>query len=141
MAILAVVVLVAIKPAQRLADARDARRGQDIGEILTGIHECVIDKKDGSTMPICLGPYTAGDTYEIVTGAITSGCKTTCPSATNDSHCLQLNTTLADYFVDMPKDPSGVATGHTGYSINVSTNGIVQLEACKAENIVVRVSR
>ena len=139
--ILSILVLVAVNPAKRLADARDARRGGDINQVLTGIHECIIDKKDSSSMSTCLGSTTTGNTYEIVSGAITSGCQASCPGATSDSSCLPLDTTLSDYFVTLPTDPGGVTTGHTGYSVTVYSNGMVVIEACKAENGTIKVSR
>lgn len=140
--LLAVVVLSALKPAQRLADARDARRAQDLNQILTAIHECAIDKKDNATMSTCLGSLTAGNTYEIVTASgITSGCQAKCTGATSDASCLQLNTKLSDYFVNLPTDPGGVATLHTGYSLTLMSNGMTVLEACAAENGTIKVSR
>lgn len=142
MAILMIVVFVAIKPAKRLADTRDVRRAEDINQILTAIHVCAIDKRDNVAMSTCLGGYTAGNTYEIVSGTgITSGCQGVCPSATSDSSCLRLDATLTDYFVDLPKDPSISATGHTGYSVKIYSNGMTVLEACGAENGVIKVSR
>jgi prepilin-type N-terminal cleavage/methylation domain-containing protein len=139
--IMAIVVLVALKPAQRLSDARNARRAQDINEILTGIHECVVDKKDGSNMNTCLGTHSTDVTYEITSATETSGCLSICTNATSDSSCLNLGTTLADYFVNLPVDPAGVATGHTGYSLTLHTNGMVVLEACAAEDTTIKVSR
>ena len=139
--VLAITILVAIKPAQRLADARDARRAQDINEILTGIHECVIDKNDSSNMNTCLGTHTTGVTYEITSSSVSSGCKSLCSSATSDSSCLNLGTTLTDYFTALPQDPSESVSGHTGYSITQFVNGMVVIEACAAENSVIKVSR
>ncbi len=139
--ILAIVVLVALKPAARMADARDARRAQDLNQILTGIHECVIDKKDSASMSTCLGSTTVDTTYEIVVTGITSGCQATCTGATSGTSCLPLDTKLTDYFVTIPTDPTTQATGHTGYSITRKSNGMVVLEACAAENSPIKVSR
>lgn len=139
--VLAIVALTAIKPAQRLADARDARRAQDINQVLSGIHQCVIDKKDTVNMSTCLGSLTVGNTYEIVTGAVTSGCQAKCTNATSDASCLRLDVTLGDYFVNLPVDPAGVTASHTGYSVSLLSNGMTVLEACAAENGVIKVSR
>jgi len=140
-AVLAIAVLVALKPAQRMADARDARRAQDINQILTGVMSCAVDKKDSSNMNTCLGTHTASKTYEIVDGAITSGCNTLCVGVSGTGDCLALNTTLSDYFPNLPKDPSISTTGHTGYSLTSYSNGMVVLEACAAENGQIKVSR
>jgi len=139
--ILSAVVLVALKPAQRLSDSRDAKRAQDINQVLTGIHECVIDKNDGAPMNTCLGTHSENVTYEIVQGAISSGCDDVCTGATSDSSCLNLGTTLSDYFIDLPSDPSGLTAGHTGYSLKQYPNGMVVVEACAAEGSPIKVSR
>lgn len=141
MSILAIVVLVGLKPAQRLAAARDARRAQDIGQILTGVHSCVIDKNDTASMATCLGSTTVNDTYEIVTGSISTGCNAVCTGATSASSCLALDGTLSDYFVTLPKDPAGVVSGHTGYSLKRYSNGMIVIEACAAENGAIKVSQ
>lgn len=139
LALLLDVLLVALKPAERLADSRDVRRAIDVNQILTGIHQCVID--GDSSLSTCIGTHTEGDTYEIVSGAITSGCDDVCTSVTSDNHCLRLDNTLDDYFTDIPVDPSGVDSGHTEYTLTVYTNGMIVLESCSAENSAIRVSR
>lgn len=139
--LLAIVVLVALKPAKRLSDARDARRAQDLNQILTGIFQCALDNKDNASMNTCLGSYTTGDTYEIVTGSTNNGCNTVCTGATNSTHCLPLDVKLANYFTSIPTDPGGVTSGHTGYSITVQSNNMVVLEACAAENGTIKISR
>lgn len=139
-AILAIVVLVALKPAQRLADTRDARRGQDLNQILTAIHSCIVDN-DTSTYSTCVGAHTAGQTYELVTGSTTTGCDDVCTGVTSDTHCMNIETTLDDYFIQIPKDPGTVASGHTEYQATVYANGMVVLEACSAEGGPILVSR
>lgn len=139
--VLAIVVLVGLKPAQRLADTRDARRAQDINQILTGVMSCAIDKKDGSTLSTCLGTHTTGKTYEIVSGAIATGCNSVCTGVASASDCLPLDTTLTDYFISMPRDPNNSIAGHTGYSLTAYANGMVVVEACAAENGTMKVSR
>lgn len=138
--ILAIVVLVALRPAQRLRDARDARRGQDLNQLLTGIHQCIIDDDDSSVTD-CVGTYVAGETYEIVANGVTTGCDDVCTGVTSDTHCLDLETTLSEYFFTLPSDPGGVATGHTEYTITVNSNGLVRLDACSAEGGTIAVAR
>lgn len=139
--ILAIVVLVGLKPSQRMADTRDARRAQDINQILTGVMSCAIDKKDDATLGTCLGSHTTGKTYEIVSGPITSGCNSVCAGVIGSADCLSLDTTLSNYFLSLPTDPKNSVVGHTGYSITPATNGMVVIEACAAENAVIKVSR
>lgn len=139
--ILAIVTLVGLKPAQRLADTRDARRAQDINQIITGITTCAIDKKDTSNMDTCLGSHTISKTYEIVSGAVTTGCNSVCTEVASASDCLPLDTTLANYFINIPVDPNNKIDGHTGYSITTYANGMVVIDACAAENGAIKVSR
>lgn len=140
LSILLLVLLVALKPAQRLADARDVRRSLDINQLLTGIHECVVDGDTGLTG--CLGSHTVGETYEIVaTSSATTGCDDVCTSVTSDTHCLPLSSTLSDYFTEIPTDPGDVASGHTEYQVTVYNNGMTVLEACSAENGTIKTSR
>src|SRR3972149_10727287 len=48
-AILATIVIVALNPVQRFADARNSRRWNDVNSILTAVHEYIVDN-DG-TLP------------------------------------------------------------------------------------------
>lgn len=139
--ILAIVILVGLKPAKRLADTRDARRAQDLNQILTGILSCAIDKKDNANMNTCLGTYNVGDTYEIVTTGTTTNCNSVCTSVTSATHCLPLDIKLTDYFTELPKDPGTVTSGHTNYSITIQSNNMVVLQACSAENGTIKISR
>lgn len=139
-AILAVLVFVALDPATRFADARNSRRFNDVNNILTAVHECMVDN-DGSTST-CLPGVTAGSTvYEIVSSG-SSGCDDVCTSATSDTSCADLDTALGAYLKTLPTDPGGVASGHTEYSINLDSNNIVTIAGCSAENSeTVQVSR
>ena len=138
--VLAVVVLVSVKPALRLQETRDARRGQDLNQLLTAIHSCSIDKKDSGSFPVCLGPFTNGETYEIVDVGVSGGCNSVCTNATDANHCLPLSVKLGDYFINLPKDPNNSVTGHTGYAITVY-NGMTVIDACAAEGGPIKVSR
>lgn len=138
-AILAVLVFVALNPAKRFQDSRNSRRATDVGEILTAVHECIVDNA-GSVTP-CLGTLTALDTYEIVSSAA-SACDDVCTGVTSDTHCADLDGNLQAYLKTLPIDPGGAATGHTEYTISVDTNNIVSIDSCSAEaGVVVRASR
>src|SRR3990172_13372408 len=54
LAILAVVVFVALNPAKRLQDTRDAKRVSDINSILTAVHASTID--NSGTLPVDIQP-------------------------------------------------------------------------------------
>jgi len=119
-AILAVVVFVALDPVTRFADARDSRRWADVNNILTAVHECIVDN-DGSLTDCGL---TADDISDVL--------------GTGD---LDISTQMTPYLKTMPLDPSGGTTADTGYSLVVDTNNIVTITADDAENSTINVSR
>lgn len=142
--VLAVVVFVALNPVERFQDARDSRRWSDVNNVLTAVHECIVDN-DGS-FDDCLGiedtDWVDDTTYEIVSDA-TTGCDDVCTGAALDTSCLDLDSTtdMAKYLKELPTDPGGVTSGHTEYSITVDSNNIVTIASCSAENMSVSVSR
>ena len=142
--ILAVLVFVALNPAKRFQDSRNDRRSIDTGEILTAVHECIVDNAGSiysATGPDCLSTaggaaLTTNDTYEIVTGATNSNCNvdgTGCTTATSATHCAKLDTNLEAYLKSIPTDPGGVVSGHTEYSVSIDSNNIVTIGSCSAE--------
>lgn len=131
--ILAVAVYAALNPAQRLKDAKDARRATDVDTILTAIHQSIVDKKGTlpSNMPLVdveqqLG---TGDTTVCTTAVGTS-----CTGMTTG--CVDLMTggqNVAAYLKTIPLDPLGGTTAvaaKTGYSVIRDSNGIVTVKAC-----------
>jgi len=129
--ILAVIVFVALDPITRLAEARNSRRWGDVNNLLTAMHECLVDN-DGA-LASCGGVPVAGETYEIVSDA-SSGCDDVCTGVTSDTHCADLDTPLVAYLKTLPTDPGGVTAGHTEYSISIDSNNIITITACSAEN-------
>lgn len=140
-ALLAISVFVALNPAQRLKDTKNARRSADVDTILTAIHSYIIDNK--GTLPTGLSTGMA----EAQLGTAASGCALT--SATKSpscnvttAACLDLSTVLAAYLSKIPIDPSGydgnvsstpdasASAAKTNYSVVVDTNGIVTVKAC-----------
>ena len=120
-AILAVVVFVALDPVTRFADARNSRRWADINNILTGVHECIVDN-DGSLTDCGLTADNVSDTL-----------------GTGD---LNISTQMAPYLKTMPQDPSTGTAADTGYSLVVDTNNIVTITADDAElSATISVSR
>jgi|WetSurMetagenome_2_1015567.scaffolds.fasta_scaffold365314_2 prepilin-type N-terminal cleavage/methylation domain-containing protein len=132
--ILSVTVFVALNPAKRFADARDARRTADVDSILTAVHEYIVD--NGGTAP-------AGITAtEQQLGTAATGCNTTnCTNPPTSAACLDLSTTLAAYLKTMPKDPKVGTAAITGYKISKDANGLVTVAACASEGAVISVSR
>jgi len=121
-AILATVVFVALDPATRFADARNSRRWNDVNNILTAVHECIVDN-DGILA-------TCGLTDNLVNslGTGVGG--------------LDLSVQLAPYLKTMPQDPRTGTPAVTGYTLESDINNIVTITSVAAENgAIVAVSR
>ncbi len=128
-ATLAIVVFVALNPAQRFKDARDAKRVSDIDTLLTAIHASIVDNK--GTLPSGLSSGmsetqlgTGGSGCAIATG----GCSVVATA------CVDLTTPMVKYLKSMPIDPTTTFTAaKTGYSVTVDANNIVTIKACGTE--------
>lgn len=132
-AILSVVVFVALDPVTRFADARDSRRVVDVNNILTAIHEYIVD--NGGALPTGL---TTGMTKAQL-GTCASGGATLCTGAA--AACVNLTTPLSPYLKSIPLDPADGVAATTAYSVVVDSNNIVTVEACSAEGSTITVSR
>lgn len=135
-AVLATVVFVALNPAGRLADARDARRTNDVQNYITAIHECIIDQ--AGSLSNC-GLSTSMNPRQIGTSA--TGCDDGGACGSNVA-CLDLTTELAPYLASLPVDPSLASNStETHYGISVNGNDIVTVTACDGEGGTISVSR
>ena len=126
LAVLAVVVFVALDPAKRFQDTRNARRTTDIQNILSAVHTYVNDTK--GTFPAAI------TSTEKQIGTATTGCAVStggCAVA-GATDCVDLSTALGSYLKSIPIDPNGTAA-LTGYSIVRDTNNMVTVRACNAE--------
>jgi type IV pilus assembly protein PilA len=125
LAVLAVVVFVALDPAKRFQDTRNARRTTDIQNILSAVHTYVNDQK---------GVFPAAvPAVETQIGTDTTGCAiATGGCAAAATSCVDLGTALGSYLKSIPIDPTGTA-GKTGYTIVRDANNMVTVRACNAE--------
>ena len=130
-AILATVVFVALDPVKRFADARDSRRWNDVNNLLTAIHESIVDS--GGSLPT--GLTTSMTKTQL--GTAVTGCS---PCGTAATDCVDLATPLATYLKSIPIDPQGTAA-LTGYSVTVDANNMITIDACNGENVTVQISR
>jgi|SRR3990172_10134018 len=136
-ATLAVVAFVALDPAKRFQDARNAKRLSDIENISSAVVQYVIDNKgafppglDATEKQIA----TSMDTCAIETG----GCSVT----GNDTDCIDLSASLIKYFNTVPFEASnGIGPDHSHYSIIKNENNIVTVRACDAEGEEIYISR
>ena len=126
-ALLSVVVFVALDPVKRFADARNATRFSDANNILTAVHEYIVDNK--GALPTGLSTSMT----ETQLGTCTTGGATLCTGAA--TACVDLSTPLTKYLKSMPIDKgTGAAATTTGYSVTVDANNIITIKACMAEN-------
>lgn len=125
-AVLATVVIVALDPAKRFADARNARRLSDIESILSATQQYIVDNKGEL-------PPGFADGYERQLGTASTGCElTNGPCSANLSYCLDLSASLAKYLKNLPYDPAVGSSERTQYSIQVNENNIITIRSCNS---------
>ncbi|MDP2815909.1 MAG: type II secretion system protein [Rectinemataceae bacterium] len=129
-AVLATVVIVALDPAKRFADARDARRLSDIQSILTAVSQYVIDNK--GTLP------AGASTFERQIGiGVACDISTAICAATSGTDCLDLSVELVRYLKTLPYDPANGSSTRTHYSLQVDANNIVTVRACDSTDVTI----
>ena len=133
--ILSVGVWVALNPTRRFYESRNSRRVTDINNILTAVHECIVD--NGGTETACIGTLVDDEVYEIVNTGIAAECDDVCTGVTSDTHCAAIDGLLGAYLKSLPTDPGGVTTDHTEYTISIDVNNMITIGACSAENSVI----
>ncbi len=143
--ILVAVVFVALDPATRFQQARDAVRQNDVQEILSAIK---LNQVDGSgTYLASVAGMTAGSIYMIVDGAMVTGCddnNASCDTAvTGDATCVNLAGLVDQYLDDVPVSPAGAVTWDagaadgnegTGYTLERDADGVIRVRSCESEN-------
>ena len=132
-AVFAGIVYVGINPQKRISDAQNGRRTTDIDQILSAVHQYIVD--NSGTIPL------ATDGVERQLGTAATGCAiATGGCGVTTAACLDLQTTLANYLRVIPADPLPTLSlgGRTGYTISAGANGIITVRACGAtgSNIV-----
>ncbi len=146
LAIVAGVVIVALNPATRFQDARDARRLSDVEAILSAVKLNQID--NGGTYNAAISGLTADTDYMIMDGA---GCSTEAPTSCNAPPACDVTIAAASgvdlsflrttgYLGSIPQSPSATAgtwdATETGYYIRRSgaAGGALIVGACESEN-------
>ena len=143
--VLAAIVFVALDPATRFQDARDARRSADSSEVLSAVK---IDQVDnGGSYHANVTALTAGEVYMIGTG-MALGCddnNAQCDTnVTSDTHCVDAAFLVTEgYLGEIPVSPAGAVTWDdgsadgeegTGYTIQSDASGTLTVRACESEN-------
>ena len=132
-AALTTVVFVALDPAKRFKDARNARRTTDADTIMGAVHQFIVDT--GGSLPAGVGATATQ------IGTCVSGANTLCVG--NTGACLDLATALGTnkYIKTNPIDPQTGSASTTGYSISKDTNNLFTVTACSAEGTSISISR
>lgn len=134
LAVLATVVIVALDPAKRFADARDSRRLSDVQSILSAVQQYIVDNK--GTLPSRVDPVEKQISSSSSGCIVGGGC-----GVSGDEDCADLSSELAKYLKSIPYDPENGSTEATHYSIQADANNIITVRACDAEGDAISVSR
>jgi len=127
---LAAATFVAVDPAKRIGEARDAQRWQDITAIADAYMTYVVDN-NGSYVT----STTNGVTYWVSAAAYNAGgveTAPTCTASTGISAAVDLHGLVAaGYIGDIPDDPGGADNDGTDYYFYKDGNGKVIVGACE----------
>jgi prepilin-type N-terminal cleavage/methylation domain-containing protein len=144
--ILVAVVFVALDPASRFQQARDAVRQNDVQEVLSAAK---LDQVDNSGSYLAaIAAMNAGEVYMVVDGAMVTGCddnNASCDTnVTDDDNCVSLAGLATEgYLDDVPISPAGAVTWDdgsadgeegTGYTMQRDATGVLHVRACESEH-------
>jgi len=136
-AILAAIIYVAVDPARRLSEARDAERWSSVNSVLNAVLKSTVDA--AGVLPTALTDVDTG-TYKL--GTAGSGCDD-CTATTTPAACVDLTSALVDtYLSSIPQDPVTQSAADTDYYIYRSGSGRITVGACDPERAAnIEVSR
>lgn len=127
--ILAVGAFVALDPATRFAEARNATRWNDVTAVLEAIKIYEVDNAGASAYS---GVTTDGTNYMI--GTPQGPCAATCSAASVASDCIDMGNLVTEgLLASVPTDPSSGTAATTGYYISESSTGAITIGACEPE--------
>ena len=129
-AILAGAIFVAIDPARRLHEARNARRSTDVATILDAIKKYQVDN-DGEQYSV-ISSLNSGNYYQI--GTANESCDGECGIYSTDQVCADISGIGSSYMARIPQDPQTGSQEMTRYAISPDINGAITIKACDAES-------
>lgn len=132
-ALLAAAVFVAVDPAQRIGEARDAQRWQDVTAIADGIMKYIAD--NNGSFPTSTASFVAGTNYAILVNGARALTTATCSNDTSVSATMgvDLGTNLVTtYLATIPVDPGGTQNSgmNSHYYFSRASTGRVTVGAC-----------
>ena len=124
-ALLAAAVFVAVDPAKRIGEARDAQRWKDITALAKAVETYTADNAD---LPSDLSTTTIGYGDKVV--LCDSASTLTCDDQTRT--CLEVDDTdfVGVYIGDLPVDPSKSDASDTGYYLSRTEGGTITVGVC-----------
>jgi len=128
--ILAGAIFVAVDPARRLHETRNARRWSDVTTILDAIKKYQADNEGEHYSEV--DSLTNDFVYTIGTekGAV---CEISCGDETPDVNCVDLSGMGTNYLAIVPVDPKDGTAAITQYAIEKDSNGAITVYSCSAE--------
>ena len=132
--ILFAVILIAVDPARRFSESRDAVRRQDVRDILEAVVEYMADNRGNYPTNIDTVPASIQllGTDLGCNGSACAGYVTTSIA----SACSNLNSSLVEtYLAAIPPDPLTGTAGNTRYYINRKTGNRIEVGACDPERV------
>lgn len=129
LAILAAAIFVAIDPARRLHESRNARRWSDVTTILESVVKYQAD--NGGTHYTTVANATTDTYYQIGTAAV--GCDDSCTAQATAAACVDLSGIGSNYLGAVPADPNTGTAAETDYYILKDANGAITVGACDPE--------
>lgn len=137
-AILAAIIFVAVDPARRLAEARNAERWSSVNAILNAVLQYTVDNR--GTLPTAIGSGVNSGTYAIGTntGGTCNACNTAAGHPTTTSACVDLGSSIIPtYIASIPLDPASttVTAAESGYYIYKAASGRLTVGSCLTETV------
>ncbi len=128
-AILASAVFVALDPARRLHESRNARRWSDIETIINAVIKYQIDNEGEHYAEV----RDLTDNVYYTVGTCTIGGNNGCTAQTTRSACVDLSDMGSNYLSTLPMDPKDGTELKTDYYLKRDTNDMITVGACDAE--------
>lgn len=128
-AILAAAIFVAVDPARRLNEARNARRRSDVAAILNAVVTYMTD--NNGTHYSTVAALTGGNYYTI--GTCATGGDTGCTAKTTQAACVDLSAIGTNYLGAVPTDPRTGTAAKTDYYLMKGASGGLTVGACDPE--------
>lgn len=130
-AILAASLFVALNPAKRFQDARDAKRNNDSEAVVAALKAYQID--NNGSYPAAVTALVAATAYTIGTNGV-AGCNAGCTAKVTDAGCVDMASLVTGgYMGSVPKDPSTGTDLKTDYYVIRNANGTMEVGACDPE--------